>query len=281
MCKFEPCPGHISPDRKMDIKQFSKCLKDAICNLERVAVPYLGTFQAELMPASYSDKQTTINPPYRKMTFRKCEVLNEEGIEFLALIAESMGMTVEQAKVELGWCLSRLRSELEGNKVCILPDLGKMKANSANDFFFIPDAGLDIYPEAEGFEPICIKKQQPLFNIVREDAPARRPEEKSPDSRAAEKVARQEAKAAAKEKKAAAKEKKAVERAASKAKADKAVSDRPKKGNRTIAVILIVIISLLAFVILAWLVMYLFPDTFSDFLDNLLYTKEELELLGR
>lgn len=272
----------------MDIKQFSKCLKDAICNLERVAVPYLGTFQAELMPASYSDKQTTINPPYRKMTFRKCEVSNEEGIEFLALIAESMGMTVEQAKVELGWCLSRLRSELEGNKVCILPDLGKMKANSANDFFFIPDAGLDIYPEAEGFEPICIKKQQPLFNIVREDAPARRHEENSPDSRAAEKAARQEArvaakekKVAAKEKKAATKEKKAVERAASKAKADKAVSDRPKKGNRTIAVILIVILSLLAFVILAWLVMYLFPDTFSDFLDHLLYTKEELELLGR
>lgn len=237
----------------MDIKQFSKCLKDAICNLERVAVPYLGTFQAELMPASYSDRQTTINPPYRKMTFRKCEVSNDEGAEFLAFIAESMDLTVEQANVELGWCLSRLRSELEGNKICILPGLGKMKANAANDFFFVPDADLDIYPEAEGFEPIYIKKQPPMFSIFREYAPAgKKEEEKKPDSRAA-----------------------------AKAGADKAVSDRNKKGYRTIKVILIVILSLLAFIVLAWLVMYLFPDTFSDFLDHLLYTKEELELLGR
>lgn len=251
----------------MDIKQFSKCLKDAICNLERVAVPYLGVFQAELMPASYSDRQTTINPPYRKMSFRKCEVSREEGAGFLAHISESMQMTVEQAEIELGWCLSRLRSELEGNKICNLPGLGKMKANSANDFFFVPDADLDIYPEASGFEPICIKKQQPLFNIVREETPVRNSAEgraSSKDTRSA----RQEAKAAAR-------------KAVAAEKAAKAASRRHSSLGSFFKTALIVILVLLAVVILLWFVMYSFPDTFSDFLDHILYSKEELELLGR
>ena len=58
----------------MEIGVFAKCIKELIVENDRVDVPYLGSFTAELMPATYSDRQTTIHPPYRKMSFHKGEV---------------------------------------------------------------------------------------------------------------------------------------------------------------------------------------------------------------
>ena len=48
----------------MEINLFSKCIKDLIVENDRVDVPYLGTFRAEMMPASYSDRQTTLDLSY-------------------------------------------------------------------------------------------------------------------------------------------------------------------------------------------------------------------------
>ena len=45
----------------MDISLFSKCVKDLIVENDRVDVPYLGSFTAEMLPATYSDHQTTIH----------------------------------------------------------------------------------------------------------------------------------------------------------------------------------------------------------------------------
>ena len=63
----------------MDISLFSKCIKDLIVENDEVDVPYLGTFKAEMMPATYSDRQTTIHPPYRKISFHKGEVTLAQG----------------------------------------------------------------------------------------------------------------------------------------------------------------------------------------------------------
>ena len=141
----------------MEINLFSKCIKDLIVENDKVDVPYLGTFQAEMVPASYSDKQTTIHPPYRKMSFHKHEVSPEEGRLLLDKVRREIGVSQEQASVELGWCLSRLSSELEGRKICKLPGLGVMRANARNEFFFVPDDDLDIWPDGLGLEEISIK----------------------------------------------------------------------------------------------------------------------------
>ena len=124
---------------------------------DRVDVPYLGTFTAELVPATYSDRQTTIHPPYRKMSFHKEDLPLEKGRPLLEAIRRKIGVSLDQAGVELGWCLSRLSSELEGRKSCKLPGLGVMRANARNEFFFVPDDDLDIWPDGIGFEPIAIK----------------------------------------------------------------------------------------------------------------------------
>ena len=141
----------------MEINLFSKCIKELIVENDRVDVPYLGTFVAEMMPATYSDRQATIHPPYRRMTFHKADVTLADGGLLLDKVRREIGVSLDQAGVELGWCLSRLCSELEGRKSCKLPGLGVMRANARNEFFFVPDDDLDIWSDGIGFEPISIK----------------------------------------------------------------------------------------------------------------------------
>lgn len=232
----------------MEINLFSKCIKDLIVENDRVDVPYLGSFTAEMMPASYSDRQTTIHPPYRKMTFHKGNVSLSEGRLLLDKVRRETGVSLEQAGVELGWCLSRLCSELEGRKRCKLPSLGEMRANARNEFFFVPDDNLDIWPDGLGFEPISIK--------VAEKAGAREPEadfavSESPALRGPETPKRPE---------------------------EARHTHRKKKRLRPWLIAVIIVAALLVLLIAA---AYLFTDQMSWILDPLLYSKEELELLGR
>lgn len=220
----------------MEISLFSKCIKELIVENDKVDVPYLGTFSAELMPAAYSDRQTTILPPFRRMYFHKHEVSLEEGRLLLEKVVQLAGVSYEQAGVELGWCLSRLCSELEGSKTCALPGLGVMRANARNEFYFVPDDDLDIWPDGMGLEPVAIK------------ASDRRPEPVK-------------------------KEAVAVEPAKPERKADRQAKRWP--------VSLIILIIVGALIVLFIVASYLFTDEMSPILDRLLYTKEELRLLGK
>lgn len=220
----------------MEISLFSKCIKELIVENDKVDVPYLGTFSAELMPAAYSDRQTTILPPFRRMYFHKHEVSLEEGRLLLEKVVQLTGVSYEQAGVELGWCLSRLCSELEGSKTCALPGLGVMRANARNEFYFVPDDDLDIWPDGMGLEPVAIK------------ASDRRPEPVK-------------------------KEAVAVEPAKPERKADRQAKRWP--------VWLIILIIVGALIVLFIVASYLFTDEMSPILDRLLYTKEELRLLGK
>ena len=255
----------------MEITLFSKCIKDLIVENDRVDVPYLGTFTAEMMPAAYSDRQTTIHPPYRKMSFHKGEVSLSEGRPLLNKVMREAGVSLEQAGVELGWCLSRLSSELEGSKICRLPGLGVMRANARNEFFFVPADDLDIWPDGIGFEPISIKlpkeeipgqagndeEEKPVQQSVPQDE---KPEQQCeiPDQVGNDEVTQvgnDEVIQAGKE---------------------DAAEVRHRKKLQPWVIVLIVLAALLALFIAA---SYLFTDFMSPVLDRLLYNKEELELL--
>ena len=253
----------------MEIALFSKCIKDLIVENDRVDVPYLGTFVAEMMPASYSDRQTTIHPPYRRMTFHKAEVTLADGGLLLDKVRREIGVSHDQAGVELGWCLSRLCSELEGRKICKLPGLGVMRANARNEFFFVPDDDLDIWPDGLGFESISIKvaeKKSP----DRGEAPD---QNKIPDQVGIdEKVGKEEKPAQRSEAPVQAGNdmKREVENVVAVEEA------RPRRRLRPWAV---VAIGVAAAVVLFVAACYLFTDQLSPILDPLLYSKEELELL--
>jgi nucleoid DNA-binding protein len=247
----------------MEITLFSKCIKDLIVENDRVDVPYLGTFTAEMMPAAYSDRQTTIHPPYRKMSFHKGEVSLSEGRPLLNKVMREAGVSLEQAGVELGWCLSRLSSELEGSKICRLPGLGVMRANARNEFFFVPADDLDIWPDGIGFEPISIKLPKEEIPVQagndEEEKPVQQsvPQDEKPEQQREipDQVGNDEVILARKE---------------------VATEVHHRKKLQPWVIVLIVLAALLALFIAA---SYLFTDFMSPVLDRLLYSKEELELL--
>ena len=243
----------------MEINLFSKCIKELIVENDRVDVPYLGTFTAEMMPASYSDRQTTIHPPYRRMSFRKADVTLADGGLLLDKVRREIGVTHDQAGVELGWCLSRLCSELEGRKSCKLPGLGVMRANARNEFFFVPDEDLDIWPDGIGFEAIAIK--MPREARWAEEMPGQAGHD-------AEGQVRHDAEEPAVQ------EKRPTTVVASKPK-----EPTKKRSRRHLKPVWIVLIVLGALLLLFIAACYLFTDQMSPILDPLLYTKEELELL--
>ena len=283
----------------MEINLFSKCIRELIVENDRVDVPYLGTFTAEMVPAAYSDRQTTIHPPYRKMSFHKGEVALSEGKMLLDKVSAEAGVSLDQAGVELGWCLSRLCSELEGSKSCKLPGLGVMRANSRNEFFFVPDDDLDIWPDGLGFEPISIKisekphKSEAIAEpeSVPEQEPEAAPDEPEPEATpepeaapepAVQPVAQPAAQPAPEPSATPVADPAPVPApapltapAAGPSPHRRHSSRRTRKTLRTILIVLGVL------VVLFIAASYLFTEQMSPILDPLLYSKEELELLGR
>ena len=232
----------------MEINLFSKCIKDLIVANDKVDVPYLGTFTAEMMPASYSDRQTTIHPPYRKMAFHKCEVSQEQGRLLLDKVVQETGVSLEQAGVELGWCLSRLCSELEGSKICKLPGLGVMRANARNEFYFVPDDDLDIWPDGIGLEPVSIKVSETAEMPEPEAAPGPEPEPQP--------------------------EKPVLDPS------EPTWVDTTPDSEERIRVFRVILAIVAVLLVLFIIASYLFTDAMSPILDRILYTREELRLLG-
>ena len=240
----------------MEISLFAKCIRELIVEHDRVDVPYLGTFTAEMRPATYSDRQTTIHPPYRKMSFHKGAVALSEGRLLLDKVRREAGVSLEQAGVELGWCLSRLSSELEGSKICRLPGLGVMRANARNEFFFVPDDNLDIWPDGLGFEAIPIKVSEKPAEVSEEVS--------SEEAReAADGISSSEHFSCELEE---------IPEQRSEAKEEACV----RRRLHPIWIVLIVLGVLLLLFVAAC---YLFTDQLSPIIDPLLYNKEELELL--
>ncbi len=266
----------------MEIKLFSKCIKELIVENDRVDVPYLGIFTAEMVPASYSDRQTTIHPPYRKMAFHKEEVTLADGQLLLDKVRRELGVTLNQAGVELGWCLSRLCSELEGHKICKLPGLGVMRANARNEFFFVPDDDLDIWPDGLGFEPISIKISEKVPVGGNIEIPSQAGNDEKPadnDEGAKDENAEEQAEPVVAQPVVEAKEAESVSPVAQQPSAPVYYKEARRPRRRPLKPLWIVLIVLGALFVLFVAASYLFTEQMSPILDPLLYSKEELELL--
>ena len=132
----------------------SKMVGELILDSDEVALPGVGTFVAEIMPSTFSDKGYTINPPYRRLSFRQRESRDNRLVE---LYASSNGVDVETAASIMGTFLKELKETLKVRKTIIFPGLGRLRATRENNFFFIPDEDLNIYPEGFGLEPVSLK----------------------------------------------------------------------------------------------------------------------------
>lgn len=141
----------------MDIDLLSKMVKELILDNDRVVLPGLGCFVAEMVPSTFSDKGYTINPPYRKLYFR---AKPDEGDALTKFYAKTNKVEMEVADKIIIDFVAELKSVLFTKKTVIFPGLGRMRATKENNVFFISDEELDIYPAGFGLEPISLKTHQ-------------------------------------------------------------------------------------------------------------------------
>ena len=121
---------------------------------DQVGLPGVGTFVAEMVPASFSDKGYTINPPYRRLSFYPSRLEDTLLIDFYAA---SNQLDLETARTYITQYLAELKSVLQERKSIILPGLGRLRATRENALFFVADEGLDIYPAGVGLRPVSLK----------------------------------------------------------------------------------------------------------------------------
>ena len=150
----------------MDIDLLAKMIRDVVLEKDEVALPGLGVFVAEFVPASFSDKGFTINPPYKRLTFR--QEVNAGDDTLIRMYAEANNIGEDAAARIVNDFLSGLKDILMVRKAIVFPELGKLRATRENNFFFIADENLDIYPEGFGLEPVSLKTHQEAVSEVAE-----------------------------------------------------------------------------------------------------------------
>lgn len=259
----------------MDISQFSKCLKDMVRTHDEIVVPGLGSFTAQNIPASVEEDGTPV-PPYRKIAYIPAE--KEDDGTFLRFLAKYLPEGSD-AEGELRDFIQDFCGEMEQKHTVTLEGLGEMKATGHKIYYFVPDTSFFQYPDVPG--------QESVGTLLPEDYAD---EESRPIELSAEKWAK-----ADEEEDAAAQEKKAPEEPVKKA-PKQADPEKPKEPEqpeepeeepepespqaRLFGNILLILFVVLIFLMIA---VTLFKDMpwMSNLLDHLLYTKEELEILGK
>ena len=248
----------------MDIALLSKMIKEIILDEDEVTLPGIGTFIAEIVPSTFSDKGYTINPPYRRLYF-----IQRQGSDTLLadFYSQSNSVSRETAARIMTAFLQELKETLKERKAVVFPELGRLRATKENHFFFVPDEDLDIYPYGFGLERISLKTHQETEAEVAEavsglaeilDAPNREiPDQVRNDGE----------------------EVRAEVQDATGLAPEMAAREKPVRrylGWRIFLWTLIVLLALAALLLGGFLVVAQF---WPDFVDTLLYNPEELELI--
>ncbi len=257
----------------MDINLFSDILKELILDNDEVALPGLGTFVSEIVPSTFSDKGYTINPPYRKLSFRQRKGDDSTLVGFYSKIN---GTDEEMSRRILTEFSDGLRKTLQSKKTVLFPGLGKLRATRENAFFFIPDEELEIYPYGFGLEPVSLKTHEEtpeevsavvadLKSII-DPEPVQEPVSETPATPPAVPEPVDSAEPAV------------SEVAEEKEPADAASPEKKKRKN--IPAWLIVVLAVAAAVILFFAAFFILCRVAPDFIDSILYTPEQLRIIN-
>lgn len=240
-----------------DVEIFAACLRELLLENDTVTVPGLGSFITRQMPASFSDRGRTINPPYRKLSFRASEQGDAE------LFIEHIATLLPEGTDPVGWLQSfvkEFKEELEKAKRVDLVSLGTMRATAQNDYFFVASDDLDIFPEAMGLEAVTIKSSQLMEEEPQaEDVPEKEEEPvQEPETTAEAQPAADAPKVAA------------------------TTAEKPRHRLKWWAILLIVLAALLLLLILSVIFKDVLPwgTAVDNFINHLLYTEEELRILN-
>ena len=273
----------------MDIDLLSKIIREIILDNDSVTLPGLGSFVAEMVPSTFTDRGYTINPPYRRLYFNRSEGRDTLLVDFYA---QSNSISQDDAVRIVVPFLSQLREVLKEKKTVFFPGLGRLRATKENNFFFIADENLDIYPGGFGLAPISLKTHEEtpaevaaavagLASMV--DIPEEIPEAVVIDAPAPEETAAPVEEPAPVE---TIEEAPAVEEAPVETVEEIPVEEVPSeepvekgRGRRRMKRIVSVCVGVLAVAAVLLIAYVVVARLAPDFVDRILYTEEELQLL--
>ena len=272
----------------MDIDILSRMVRELLLDHDKVSLPGLGSFVAEMAPSVISDKGYTINPPYRKLYFREGQGGDELLVAFYASLA---GVEEEVAREVLVTFIAEMRQVLNRQKVIVFPELGRLRATKENNYFFVADEDMDIFPEGLGLEPVSLKAHAAggHENAVQsgELETGEKPENKSVEegpsvlSETQSGEEKMEAKLSSGEEKMEAKPSSGEEKMEAKPSEKQVEKTGTVHNNKVMKVVLWSVLGAAAAVALLLGAFVLLSHLCPDFIDSLLYSKEELELINR
>lgn len=258
----------------MNVELLAKMIGQLVVDYDKVSLPGVGTFYVELMPASFSDKGFSMNPPYKTLSFN--QVQTDDSL-LVDLYAQANNLQDEVARPYIVQFLQELKQVLIEKKTIILPGLGKLRATRENNFFFVCDEKLDIFPEGFALKPISLKSlagmeiepiniQVPLPPVPGESVielpaePVSDPEPVPESEPETEVIAEIEPE---------------IEAEPAPAPEAEQVIEEPRKKFRW-WVLIVVLLALAAIALAAFLVL---AQVAPDFIDSILYTPEELRII--
>ena len=271
----------------MDIDLLSKMVKELILDNDRVVLPGLGSFVAEIVPSTFSDKGYTINPPYRKLHFR---AKPDEGSELVQFYSETNNVEFAVAERIIKDFISELKPVVHTKKIVVFPGLGRLRATKENNLFFVADEDLDIYPDGFALEPVSLKTHQEtreevaavvtdLKSILQEPEAEPVVEVPEPETQVEEipesEPIIEEPEAVVEENKE--QETQTEEVQVEEVQVEEHVIEEPAKKKGSLKKALIIVLSIIFVLLLAYAIV---GRVAPDFVDSFLYTPEELKILN-
>ena len=91
----------------------AEMIRELVPCSEEIALPGLGVFVVEEVPAAFSDRGYTVNPPYLRLAFRQ---KSSEDNSLVNLYAKKKSISQKEAATILGGFFKRLAAVLKDKK---------------------------------------------------------------------------------------------------------------------------------------------------------------------
>ncbi len=141
----------------MNTESFAKTLKRLITIHDRVAIPGLGSFISEHLPASAGKDGCTLLPPRRKIAFIRNETWNDGLLEHE--YAKTNSITEEKASNEIEQFVSELKTALENSGSYEIPGIGRIETDMADNISFVEHEDADMSSDSFGLPEIRLKDE--------------------------------------------------------------------------------------------------------------------------
>ncbi len=138
----------------METEFLADIIKEVLVSSGKACLPGFGAFRTEHVPAYFSDKGFTVNPPYLKLVF---DAGIKDDTALVDFYAANNGLTLSRASDVIAGKVSALRQELMASRAVLLPGLGYLRVTHDGSFFFVAGENLEVFPFYDMLEPVSLR----------------------------------------------------------------------------------------------------------------------------